>query len=55
MCLGGLQKVNVGLLWRPQDVGDARVVGYLSRESANREWNKPKREKYVVVNKAKRS
>lgn len=31
------EAVNVkpGLLWRPQDVGDARVVGYLPREAAN--------------------
>lgn len=55
MCHGGLQKVNLGLPWRPQDAGDARVIGYLFREAANREWNKSKREKYVVVNKAKRS
>ena len=33
---------------------DARVVGYLLRKAANREWNQPKR-KFVKVNKAERS
>jgi hypothetical protein len=33
---------------------DARVVGYLPRKAANREWNQPKR-KFVKVNKAERS
>ena len=31
-------KVKPGLPWRPQDVGDARTVGYLLRKTANREW-----------------
>ncbi|MGE9641895.1 hypothetical protein ACQP3J_33175, partial [Escherichia coli] len=29
-------KVKSGLPWRPQDVGDARVIGYLLRRAANR-------------------
>jgi hypothetical protein len=62
MCHGDLErplyeavKVTLGLPWRPQDVGDARIVGYLSRGAANREWNKPKREECAVVNKATRN
>lgn len=47
--------MTLGLPWRPQDVGDARIVGYLSRGAANREWNKPKREECAVVNKATRN
>jgi hypothetical protein len=31
------------LPWRPQDVRDARAVGYLLRKAANREWKQPKR------------
>ena len=51
------EDVNVkpGLLWRPQDVGDARVVGYLPRKDANGELNIPKKKKYVVVNKAEQN
>ena len=45
-------EVKHRLCKRPQDVGDARVVGYLLRKAANREWNQPKREKCVAVNKA---
>jgi hypothetical protein len=43
------------LPWRPQDVRDARAVGYLPRKAANREWNQPRRKKFVEVNKDKRS
>lgn len=49
MCHGDLEtplneamKVKLGLPWRPQDVGDTGVVGYLPREAATREWNKSK-------------
>lgn len=31
-----------GLPWRTQDVKDARVVKYLLRKAANREWNQLK-------------
>jgi hypothetical protein len=48
-------EVKHRLCKRPQDVGDARVVGYLLRKAANREWNQPKGEKCVAVNKAGRS
>jgi hypothetical protein len=40
--LGEAVKVKPGLLWKPQDVEDARSLGYLPRK-ANREWNQPKR------------
>ena len=39
----------------PKDVRDARAVGYLLRKAANREWNQPKRKKFVAVNKDERS
>ena len=48
-------KVKLGLPWRPQDVQDARVMGYQVRKAVNREWNQLKREKCVAVIKAKRS
>ena len=41
-------KVNPGLPWRLQDVGDARVMGYLSRKAANWEWNQPVGERSVL-------
>ena len=44
-------KVKPGLPWRPQDVGDARVMGYLPRKAANREWNQLKRKMCVAVDK----
>ena len=37
------------------DGGDIRVMGYLPRKTANREWSQPKRKKCVAVNKAERS
>jgi hypothetical protein len=37
--------------WKSKDVKDVRVVGYLLRKAANREWNQPKRKKFVAVNK----
>jgi hypothetical protein len=37
--------------WRPQDVRDARAMGNLQRNAANREWKQPKRMKFVAVNK----
>lgn len=43
-----------GWPWRPQDVGGIRVVGFLQRKAASREWKQPKR-KCVAVNKAERS
>ena len=37
--------------WRPQDVKDARAVGYLPRKTAHREWSQPRRKKFVAINK----
>lgn len=44
-------KGKSGLGWRPQDVGDARAVGYLPRRAVNTEWYQPKREKRVLSTK----
>ena len=48
-------KVKPGLPWRPQDIGNARAMGYLPRRATNREWNQSKKKKCVAVNKAERS
>jgi hypothetical protein len=37
------------LLWIPQDFVGIRVIGYLLRKAANREWNQPKRKKFIEV------
>ena len=42
------ESVKLKLTWRPQDVRDARVVGYLLRKAANREWNQPRKKKFAV-------
>ena len=47
--------IKLKLPWRPQDIRDARAVGYLLRKAANREWNQPKRKKFVAVNTNERS
>ena len=48
-------KLKPGLPWRTQDVRDAKIMGYLPRRAANREWNQPKRKKCVAVTEAERS
>ena len=45
------EAVTLKLPWRPQDVRDARAMGYMLRKAANREWNQPRRKKFVAVNK----
>jgi hypothetical protein len=45
------QAVTLKLPWRPQDILDATALGYLLRKAANREWNQPRRKKFVAVNK----
>lgn len=35
-----------------QDVGNTRVVGYLTRKAVNEEWKHPKREEFIAINKA---
>lgn len=42
------------LPWKPQDVGDARVVGCPLRKAATTEWNQPKRKNCIAVKKAER-
>lgn len=44
------EAVTLKLPWRPKDVKDARATGYLLRKAANREWNRPRRKKFVIVN-----
>lgn len=41
-------KVKPGLPWKPQNVVDARVIGYLPWKGANKEWNKPPIPKSVL-------
>ena len=45
------EAVTLKLPWRLKDVKDARAMGYLLRKAANREWNQPRRKKFVAVNK----
>jgi hypothetical protein len=45
------ETVKLKLLWISQDIRDARVVGCLLRKAANKEWNQPKRMKFVTANK----
>jgi hypothetical protein len=49
------ESVKLKLTWRPQDVRDARVVGYLLRKAANREWNQPKSIAVIKAGKSWRS
>ena len=45
------EAVTLKLPWGPQDVQDARAVGYLLRKAAKMEWIQPRRKKIVAVNK----
>jgi hypothetical protein len=45
-------KVEPGFSWRPQGVGNTRVVRYPPKGATNREWNHPRREKCVPVSQA---
>jgi hypothetical protein len=38
----------------PQDVRDARAMGYLLRKAANREWKQPRRKKLLQSTKMKK-
>jgi hypothetical protein len=54
MCRSQILKqeaITLKLPWSPQDVWDARTIGYLLRKAANREWNQLKRKNCVAVNK----
>ena len=48
-------KVKPGLGWKPQDAGNARVLGYLPRKATDREWNQTKTKKCTVVNNTEKS
>ena len=37
-----------------QDVEGARAVGHLLRKVANKDWNQPKRKKFIAFNKEER-
>jgi hypothetical protein len=45
------ETITLKLPWRPQDVRDARAMGYLLRKAATRKWNQPRKKKFVAVNK----
>jgi hypothetical protein len=45
------EAVTLKLPWRPKEVKDARAMGYMLREAANREWNQHRRKQFVAVNK----
>ena len=45
------EAVTLKLPWRLNDVKDARVMEYMLRKAANREWNQPRRKQFVAVNK----
>jgi hypothetical protein len=47
------EAVTLKLPWRSQDIRDARAMGYLLRKVANREWDQPRRKKFVIVSKTK--
>jgi hypothetical protein len=40
--------------WRPPNVLDSRVLGYLPRKPVTREWKESRRKKFVLVNKDER-
>lgn len=43
----GIRRWKVEAYQIPQNVRNVRDVGYLPRKAANREWNQPKRVKFV--------
>lgn len=43
------RKLKSELLWRPKDIGDIRVMGYLLRKTANSEWSQPKRGNCIAL------
>ena len=48
------EAVTLKLPWRLKDVKDARAMGYMLRKAANREWNQPKRKKFVAETQIKK-
>ena len=45
------EAVTLKLPWRLKAVKDARAMGCMLRKAANREWNQPRRNQFVAVNK----
>ena len=43
------QATTLKLPWRPEGVRDDTAMGYLLRKAANKEWNQPRRKKFVSV------
>ena len=41
---------TLNLPWIPKDVKEATAMGYLLRKAVNREWNHPRKKKFVAVN-----
>jgi hypothetical protein len=48
------EAVTLKLSWRPKDVKDSMAESYLLRKAASREWNQPRRSKFIAVNKDER-
>lgn len=46
--LGKVVEMKPGFPLRPQDIRNARPMGYLPREASHREWNCPKTLNYLV-------
>jgi hypothetical protein len=45
------EAVTLKLPWKHKNIQDARVLDYLLRQPANREWNQARRKKLVAFNK----
>jgi hypothetical protein len=37
--------------WKPQNVQDSRAMGNMVRKAGSRDWNQPRRKKFIAVNK----
>lgn len=48
-------EVDTWIMWRPQNIGDAKAMRYFLRKPAKSGWNQPKKKKCTAVNKAERS
>jgi hypothetical protein len=45
------EAIALKLPWGLKDIKDARAMGYMLRKHANREWNQPRRNQLVAINK----
>ena len=48
------EAVTLTLPWGPQDFRDVRVIGYLLKNVANREWNQPRKRSFFQSTKMKK-